>query len=293
MSNRVLHAAVIHAAFVLLLGDARPMAARPAQKAALVTVVADGGKPIRDLKAADFVVKEDGAKREVVDARLADDPLSIVLLLDTTQPSLGAAPPTQDLRASAAAFVKAIHAVTPDAQIALEEFAGASVTTVEFTSQTADLEKAIARLYPNQQAIAVLLEGLVDAAKKLAKRPAPRRAIVTIDFNSPEGSADRTVKEAVNTVHDAGATLWAVSVRGTAQTTPNREEVLNKVTKANGGMRFSSVDPSGLEALMKTVAATLTSQYIVTFARPGEGAVKATTFETVGGPKVLLSPFMR
>ena len=66
-------------------------------------------------------------------------------------------------------------------------------------------------------------------------------------------------------MHDAGATLWAVSVRGTAQTTPSREDVLNKVTKANGGMRFSSVDASGLDAIMKNVAATLTSQYIVTF----------------------------
>ncbi|MEO6239336.1 MAG: hypothetical protein ABIQ52_20255 [Vicinamibacterales bacterium] len=269
-----------------------PAAGRPSQKAALVTVVAEGGTPIRDLTARDFIVKEDGARREVVDVRLADDPLSIVFLIDTTQPPLGGAPPTQDLRASAEAFVKAIHAVEPSAEIALGEFAGAAVTTVPFTSRTADLEKVIARLYPSQQGVAVMLEALADAGKQLAARPAPRRAIVTIDFNSPEGSAERMMKGAVNSIHDAGATLWAVSVRGTATTTPNREDVLTKVTKANGGMRFSSVDASGLAAMLKNVAATLTSQYIVTFARP-DGSVKATTFETAGGAKVLLTPFMR
>jgi hypothetical protein len=58
-------------------------------------------------------------------------------------------------------------------------------------------------------------------------------------------------------------------------------------------MRFSSLDSSGLEGMLKNVAASLTSQYIVTFARPGDGSVKTTTFETVGGPKVLLTPFMR
>jgi hypothetical protein len=281
--------------FSLLAGamSGTPAAVRPSQKSALVTVVPQAGTPIRDLTARDFIVKEDGAKRDVVDVRLANDPLSISFLIDTTQPPLGVAPPTQDLRASAAAFVKAVLAVEPSAEIALGEFAGAAVTTVPFTSKTADLEKVIARLYPNQQATAVLLEALVDAGKQLSARPAPRRAIVTIDFNSPEGSADRTVKDAVNSLHDAGVTIWPASVRGTAPTTPNREEVLTKVTKANGGMRFSSVDPSGLDGMLKNIAAALASQYIVTFARPGEGPVKAVTFETTAGAKVLLSPFMR
>jgi hypothetical protein len=68
---------------------------------------------------------------------------------------------------------------------------------------------------------------------------------------------------------------------------------LNKMTKASGGRRFSSVDSTGLEGMLKTVAASLTSQYIVTFTRPGDGNAKATTFETVDGKKVLLTPFMR
>jgi hypothetical protein len=292
MTARVLRASTLVVAVVLLAGGP-PLAARPSQKSALVTVVADGGKPLRELTAKDFIVKEDGAKREVLDAQLSDDPLSIVFLIDTTQPPMSVVPPTQDLRASAATFVKTVLAVSPDAQIALGEFAGAAVITQDFTNKSADLEKVIAKLYPSQQGLAVLLEGLVDAGKKLAAKPAPRRAIVTIDFNSPEGSAERTMKDAISSVHDAGATLWAVSVRGSAQTTPSREDVLNKVTKANGGMRFSSVDASGLDGIMKTVAATLTSQYVVTFSRPGEGSAKATTFETVGGSKVLLTPFMR
>jgi VWFA-related protein len=293
MTRLVLRPSLSLAAVLFVLMDGSPLAVRPAQKAALVTVVAEAGTPIRDLKARDFIVKEDGAKREVLDAQLADDPLSIVLLIDTAQPPMGVPPPTQELRNSLAAFVKTIQAASPDAEIALGEFAGASVTTVDFTNKTADLEKAIARLYPNQQSHAVLLEALVDAGKKLAGKPPPRRAIVTVDFNSPEGSAERTMKDAISSVHDSGATLWPVSVRGTATTTPIREEVLNKATKANGGMRFSSIDASGLEGMLKNVAASLTSQYTVTFTRPDDKPVKATVFETAGGPKVLLTPFMR
>lgn len=293
MRSRVLCTALSAAAVVFGLMAGRPAAARPGQKSALVTVVAEAGTPIRDLKARDFIVKEDGRKGEVTDAQLADDPLSIVFLIDTTQPALGAMPPTQDLRKAAGTFVQTVLAASPNAQIALGELAGAAVITVDFTNKPADLEKAIERLYPNHQGMAVLLEGLVDAGKKLAGRPAPRRAIVTVDLHSPEGSAEKTMKEAVASVHDCGATLWAVTARGNAPDDPNREDVLNRLTKANGGMRFNSVDASGLEGLLKKVAASLSSQYIVTFTRPGDGPVKATTFETVGGPKVLLTPFMR
>lgn len=279
----------------LLAGEARPAAGRPGQKTALVTVVAEGGTAIRNLAAKDFIVKEDGSTREVVDVRLADDPLSIVLLVDTAQPPMGVAHPTQDLRSGVTTFVRTVLTDSPGAQIALGEFAGASVTTVDFTSNKGDLDKAIARLVPNPQASAVLLEGLVDAGKKLAARPAPRRAIVTVDFHSLEGSAEKTMKAAVTSIHDSGATLWPITVRGTAASRddPSREDVLNKATKANGGMRFSSIDATGLDANLKKVAASLTSQYVVTFARPGDGAAKNVTFESAGGQKVLLTPFMR
>jgi hypothetical protein len=294
MPGRVLAAACSIGVLVVIFSGAPSLAARPVQKSALVTVVPEGGKPLRALTAKDFTVTEDGAKRDVVDAQLADDPLSVALLIDTTQPPMAAAiPPTQDLRTSAAAFVKAIHEVNADAQISLTEFAGAAVTSVDFTSSVPDLEKAIGRLYPNQQGTAVLLEALADAGKRLVKRPAPRRAIVSVDFNSPEGSAERSMKDAATSIHDSGATLWTVSVRGSANTTPNREDVLNKVTKANGGMRLSSIDASGLTANLNIVAASLTSQYVVTFTRPGEGGVKSTTFGSSTGSKVLLTPFMR
>jgi hypothetical protein len=139
----------------------------------------------------------------------------------------------------------------------------------------------------------LILEALEAAAKKLAARPAPRRALVSVDFNSPEGSTDRMVQQSADSITKSGATFWAISVRGTGQTNANREEVLDKMTKSNGGRRFSSIDGTGLEANLRKVAASLTSQYLVTFTSPSDSPARATTFETTGGPKVLQTPFMR
>lgn len=262
-------------------------------KMALVTVIADATAPVRDLTAKDFVVTEDNQKREVVSAAPADEALSISLLIDTALPPMSTAPPTQDLRTSLATFVKTIRASSPGAKIAMAEIAGASVPRVPFAGKPEELDAAIARLYPNQQSQAVLLEALVDAAKGLGQQPPPRRAIVSVDLNSPEGSAERTMKSAVDAVHSAGATLWSVSVRGSAMTTPIREEVLNKIIQANGGLRLMPVDASGLEPNLKIVANSLASQYTVTFMRPAGANPKVTKFETTRGAKVQLTPWMR
>ena len=293
MQSRVVRAVVFAAAAAVIFTDGPVQAVRPEERAALVTVVTEAGTPIRDLAAGDFVVKEDGKKREVVSAKLANDPLSVALLMDTSKSPAGGARSPQDLRNAAAAFVKTIQAVNPDASIALMFCGGSTVTKVDFTNKAGELEAAVSRLYPDQQSTAVLLEALRDAGKMLAARPAPRRAVVSVDFNSSETSSDRLVQDAADSVTNSGATFWAVSIRGSGSTSANREEVLNKMTKASGGRRFSSVDSSGLEAMLKNVAATLTSQYLVTFTHPGDSPARSTTFETVRGAKVLPTPFMR
>jgi hypothetical protein len=259
---------------------------------ALVTVAASADGPITDLTAKDFIIRDGGTRREAAGAELATEQMSIVLLVDTAQPPMGVTPPTQDLRTAVSTFVNTVQNASPNAQIALGQFAGASVVAVDFTTETQNLDKAILRLVPDIQATAVMLEALVDAGKKLADTPAPRRAIVTIDYNSPEASADRTMKQAAESINKAGATLWSVSVRGTGATSSFREEALNKVSKANGGMRLFSATSTALAGQMKAIANSLLSQYTVTFASGG-GDPKSITMETKRGAKVLLSPWMR
>jgi VWFA-related protein len=280
------------AAATLLVAEGRPAAGRFADVTALVTLVAEGGTPIRDLTAKDFVVKEGGKKLDVIDAQLAADPLSVALMLDTAQPARGAAAPTRDLRVGASAFVTTVHGVNPDAQIALWYFASAPLETVPFTNKSDDLTGALAKLYTNQQTGAVLLEAAAKAGKQLAERRTRRRAIVTVDFTSPEASTDAMLQQAGDSIANSGATFWAVSVRGVGNTSANREELLDQMTKATGGKRYVSSDNTALEGMLKKVAASLTSQYLVTFTRSGEGK-KPVTFETVKGPKVLLTPFMQ
>ena len=84
-------------------------------------------------------------------------------------------------------------------------------------------------------------------------------------------------------------------MRGSAPSTPNREEVLNRIIQANGGLRLMPVDASGLASrTLKIVANSLASQYTRRRSRGAGGAnPKMTKFETTRGAKVLLTPWMR
>lgn len=291
MRFRLLCTALV--AVPMFAGPAAPAQPDVVQKTALVTVVAEARGPIANLGPRDFVVREDRETRDVLQVRPATEPLFITLLIDTIRPPSGVLAATQDFRRGLAAFVSTIKGGNPDAQIAILDYAGATVTAVDFTSEAPTLHGYIQRLFPNRVADAVLIEAVVEGARKLGDKPSPRRAIVVVDFNPRDSSAVQAMQQAGAIVHKSGATLWTVSVRTTSASSSNREEVLNVVTRSSGGTRLTIVDPSGLEAMLKSVANSLLSQYTVTFTRPVNATVKSTQMETAKGGKVLLTPWMR
>ena len=188
---------------------------------------------------ATCVVREDRATRDVLDVRPATEPLFIALLIDTIRPPAGVLAPTQDFRRGLAAFVSTIKGGNPDAQIAILDYAGATVTAIDFTSEAPTLDRYIQRLFPNRQADAVLIEAVVEGARKLGDKPSPRRAIVVVDFNSRDSSAVPAMQQAAEIVNKSGATVWTVSVRSTSASSSHREDVLNVVTRSSGGTRLT------------------------------------------------------
>ncbi|HVZ24031.1 MAG TPA: hypothetical protein VG871_23315 [Vicinamibacterales bacterium] len=252
----------------------------------LVSVAAPDSAPLRTLAATDFRLLEDKNPVEVTAARLATDPMSIVLVVDLARPA-GMLPPTQDLRHALRDFVGTVLAAEPDAQIAILQVANSATPLVDFTSNAAALQAPIELITSQALPGSVMLEGVIDASRRLATRPAPRRAIVCVNFGSTEGGSlqPKTVAEEVK---KSGATLWTVSVEASYdKLASTRENVWNTVPAATGGMRETSVEVSGLGSNLKRVANTLLSQYTVTFARKANGPLTQLKGETTNGAKVL------
>src|SRR4029078_10465130 len=98
------------------------------------------------------------------------------------------------------------------------------------------IDKVVHRLYPDQQGGAVMLEALSTASGKFGEKQTPRRVIVTVDFNSPEGGSSSSMKKVAEEVRKSGATVWSASVRGTGESGPSGERLLTAVSHARGAV---------------------------------------------------------
>jgi hypothetical protein len=257
------------------------------ERTVILTALGKDGEPIRDLKAEDFTIAEDGAVREVASAAVATAPMFIDVLVDTSKPALGAADPIHDLRTGLADFVKIVQGASPESQIALGEFAGVSIQTVNFTTKTADLTKVIARLSTSQRSSSVLLEALLDAAKDISKKPSTRRVIVTVNFDTPEASAVDG-NSVVSAVKRSGASYWPISV-GTSGGAPGRDMIVEMLPAVTGGMLVTAVSANTVDNKLKALADALTSQYMLTYRNSSGAQLTSIQAGAKGAAKVVVS----
>jgi von Willebrand factor type A domain len=287
---------------VLLLGlgvvwPATPRASAPAlQKGGNKTVFAvalDADmKPVPDLTKEELGIREDGIDRTVVDVKRATDPLDIVLMIDTSksiQTSI------TELRTALTSFAHGILKDSPGASISVMTVAGAAVMVADSKKTVDDLDKTLTKTIADQTATTVFLEGMVDAAKKLAKSPSPRRAIVVVNLEGIPESSSVGPQQVVQQILASGASLWAASYNnaasrllsiqpgsgagaaagdskgggiGSGNSGQNRDTILTRVPAGTGGTRLTVEVPTALQGALDQIAAALVGQYAVTYTRP-------------------------
>jgi hypothetical protein len=255
-------------------------------RTAYLTVLDEKDVPIADLQASEVLVLEDGNPRAVTEIKPAADPLAIILLVDTAKPRLGEQAPTRDLRVGLTSFLKVVQTADPAAMVAVMDTAGAAVMVQNFTEKTPDLTRAINRLVPSPRTSAVVLEALIDAGKAIGRQKAPRRAIVSVDFDSQDTSSVRG-EDMAAAVQSAGASVWAVSIHGAQGGSGVREAGLDAITEISGGLRLTAVGSAALEQKLLVVAKALTSQYLVSYLRPAGASVTQVRAAAARGSKFL------
>ncbi|MEX2272072.1 MAG: hypothetical protein WD690_11395 [Vicinamibacterales bacterium] len=228
-------------------------------------------------------------------ARINAAPLFLSILFDISKPPMGTPPPVSDMGSALASFVSKVRAENPGAQIAFTEVAGAAVPAVKFGAPPEDLDKAISRLFVGQHSEATMLEGLLDTAKTLAGQSAMRKVILLVDFGSHDATRTATANEALKAIQNAVATVWSVSIRPGNAPSSRREAAVKAAVESTGGLRLTAVSVTGLKSLLETTADSLSSQYLVTFARDGSAPISIddVRVESKKGHKVLVTSLMR
>lgn len=232
------------------------------------SVVDKAGSPVLDLTAKDFIVREDGQAREVLRAARDTDPLQIALLVDN---SASMRDRLTLLRKSVAAFVDATR---EDAQIALITLAERPTTAVGYTTDRGALHKAIDKMFA-YDAGNYLLDGIAETSQGLAKRTMWRSVVVVLTELGPELSY-RQYTEVLRIFRESGAALHVLQV-GMGIGGQGREIVLSKGSAETGGRYEQVLSVTGLEQKARQLAAEISNQYRVVYARPDRLVPPKTT----------------
>jgi hypothetical protein len=247
------------------------------EKTVYATAVDQNGQPIRDLTAQEWLIREDGADRQIVGVKPATESIS-------------------DVRAGVLAFVHKLLGGSPTSQISIMSVSGTPTMLVDFGKPAADIEKAATRIFQDQSSGTVFLESIQEAGKRLAKVPLARRVILTINLDGFPELSQLQPQNVATSVLQSNASLWAVSYRNAATVTAStvagsdiqhgasgvgsgnlgqaRDLVLTNLSQQTGGIRLTVSVSSALETSLNQIADALLSQYAITYSRPDGGSPK-------------------
>ena len=279
-----------HGLLVALLLAAGPAAGQSVERSLAVTVLDGDGSPVPDLGPTDFVVREDGARREVLRVARDTAPLQIALLVDTSQ---AAASAVVDLRKGLAAFIAAMD---DGDSMAIIGFGGPPRILAASTRERAPLLETADRIFATAGNAAYLLDAMSETATGFIKREVDRPVMVVLATEGLDHSYEdvttllRTLEDATITVHTVVLTGRRFSSRSSpfpgrfdplrqsgsrgaldgpfAQWRIDRDMVLQRGPLLTGGRRRDLVASSGMEHTMREVAAELKNRYLVVYAAP-------------------------
>ncbi|OFW07008.1 MAG: hypothetical protein A3I61_03210 [Acidobacteria bacterium RIFCSPLOWO2_02_FULL_68_18] len=234
------------------------------ERTIFVSAVDTRGNPVDGLGPSDFIVSEDGRRREVLRVSPAIEPIDIALLIDN---SASAERAISSIRDGVRRFVTQMAVGN---QIALVTLADRPTILVDYTSSAERLVQGTGRLFAMNDSGMTLLDALLEVSTGLRRREAPRAVVVPVVTNGVEFT-NRYARDVITALRGAGAALHAVVVgQLPIGTTEERERaiVLDAGTRDTGGQHVTLLAETAVEQALLRLARELTSQYKVVYGRP-------------------------
>ena len=262
-------------AAVCLLATTTFSAQAPRERAMFVSAVDEKGEPVQGLGPNDFIIREDGAEREVLRVTRAIEPIDIALLVDDSAASEQLIPRARE------ALRPFIAKMSMGNQIALIGLADRPTILTNYTSNPTLLEKGIGLLWPRTRAGSTLLDAIYEVSRGMERRETPRAVIIPVITDGGD-FANRQYDQVMEEVKRAGVAIHAITVGNFNSTDDeelrNRGRVLAEGTRTSGGQRVNLLTPMAVQQALDRLARELSSQYKVVYGHP-ESLIPPTKFE--------------
>ena len=237
----------------------------PRERTMFVSAVDQKGEPVEGLGPRDFIIREDGAEREVLRVSRATEPIDIAILVDDSAASEGVIPRVRE------GLKSFITAMSRGNQIAIIGLADRPTILANYTSNTKLLQDAIGLLWPRTRAGSTFMDALYEVSRGLETRETPRAVIIPVITDGGD-FAYRQYEQVMPEVKKAEVAIHAVTVGDfnsiDHEEVRNRGRVLAEGTKGTGGQRVNLLTPMAVQSSLERLARELSSQYKVVYGRP-------------------------
>lgn len=226
-------------------------------------VVRDGdGRFVRGLKAADFVVKENGVAQTLTQAIDESVPLEVVLAVDISASMADVM--SQVIRAGTA-FMDRLR---PQDAATVLAFNDNRFVVVDTEKDPAKRRAALAGLQPWG---GTALYDALGEALDLSARGTGRKGIVVFSDGADQASR-LTSRTAIGRIQQSDAMVYTIAF-GSGSEDQHLRKQLEGYAKASGGRVYFPRDPEDLERAFADIIEELSSQYLLSYApsstRPG------------------------
>lgn len=226
-----------------------------------------GGRTVRGLTAADFILTDNGVVQEIDSTALEETPLRVQLVLDAS-----GSVSNEKLRRLIDAGTGLMNALRQSDSAGLMTFATAVDIRVPMTHDIEQVKRALGSV---RGAGATSLRDGVQLALAIPT-VADARTVVIVFSDGADTSSWLSDAEVVESARRSGVVIHVVAVK--AATVSSR--FLPDVTEAAGGRVFSASSVEDLGRLFTTALDEMRARYLVTFAplspTPGWHAIKVS-----------------
>src|ERR671913_1039297 len=222
--------------------------------------------PLTGLGTDAFVVREDGAGREVLRVTPATTPMAVAILVDNSQ---AARDNIADIRRALTTFVRELEGVGP---VAIVGVADRPTILRDYTTSQKELLDGVGKVFAMPDSGATLLDAIVEISRGLERRTEDRAAMVVLTTENTEFST-RHYSEVLEGLAKGGAMMHTVvltSPNGSSlnDAARNRASVLDRGPRESGGTRADVLAGQAFELKLKELAAILKSQHRIAYSRP-------------------------
>jgi VWFA-related protein len=226
-----------------------------------LSVTDDKGAAVKGLAREDLAVLENGVARDLVSFGLDERPLTVALLVDSSEAV------RSTYRIQIVPALEAFVAGLPEGtRVALWTVGERPTKRVDYTDDRKAVSQALPRVVPAGGS--TLLDALLEATRDLRKKEGERNAVVVFSATGPEFSStyrERVVEEALvpdtvflSVLLEEGATDF--------ENRTNYDFVLDRLARASGGVHGATLSSMAVAKELQARLGALLGQYRLSYA---------------------------